>query len=262
MARTKAGARSGRRRPMNQGAPRLSLVIPAFNEERRIEASLERIGAFLAGLGTTRAHRRRRRQRAGRAARRRARAWRRCRTSVERHACCGTRRTAVRAPRCAPAAWRRSGRYVAFIDADLATPPEDLRGLLAALEAGADVAIGVRTQGDGSDMRDRRRLRAPFGGHGCSRWRCGLLLLPGMRRQPVPAEGVPARGGAAPVPPAAHRDLGVRRRAAVPGARLGLTVAKVPVRWQAVEGSHLRLSRSVGELVNLARIRWLHRGVR
>jgi dolichyl-phosphate beta-glucosyltransferase len=44
--------------------------------------------------------------------------------------------------------------------------------------------------------------------------------------------------------------------------QLGMKVAQVPVNWTAVEGSHLRLSRSVGELVNLVRIRWMHRGVR
>ena len=43
---------------------------------------------------------------------------------------------------------------------------------------------------------------------------------------------------------------------------MGFRIAQVPVSWTAVEGSHLRLSRSAGELLNLLRIRWMHRGVR
>jgi dolichyl-phosphate beta-glucosyltransferase len=41
---------------------------------------------------------------------------------------------------------------VVFADADMATPPDQLPGLLAALES-ADVALGSRIQPDGSDMR-------------------------------------------------------------------------------------------------------------
>jgi dolichyl-phosphate beta-glucosyltransferase len=41
---------------------------------------------------------------------------------------------------------------VVFADADMATPPDQLPGLVAALES-ADVALGSRIQPDGSDMR-------------------------------------------------------------------------------------------------------------
>jgi dolichyl-phosphate beta-glucosyltransferase len=45
--------------------------------------------------------------------------------------------------------------------------------------------------------------------------------------------------------------------------RLGLTIAKIPVRWQAVPGSHLRLNlKTAREVFNLLRIRWTHRAVR
>jgi hypothetical protein len=44
--------------------------------------------------------------------------------------------------------------------------------------------------------------------------------------------------------------------------RLGLRVAKAPVSWHAVEGSHLKLNlKSAMEVWNLVRIRWQHRGV-
>jgi dolichyl-phosphate beta-glucosyltransferase len=44
------------------------------------------------------------------------------------------------------------GDVVVFADADMATPPDQLPGLVAALET-ADVALGSRIQPDGSDMR-------------------------------------------------------------------------------------------------------------
>ena len=44
--------------------------------------------------------------------------------------------------------------------------------------------------------------------------------------------------------------------------RLGLRIAKVPVRWRAMPGSHLKIDLgSAAEAANLARIRWLHRKV-
>ncbi len=45
-----------------------------------------------------------------------------------------------------------SGQLVVFADADMATPPDQLPLLVAAL-AGHDVALGSRIQPDGSDMR-------------------------------------------------------------------------------------------------------------
>jgi hypothetical protein len=44
--------------------------------------------------------------------------------------------------------------------------------------------------------------------------------------------------------------------------KLRLHVVQVPVTWRAVSGSHLRLEpRMAKELVNLLRIRWVHRNV-
>ena len=43
--------------------------------------------------------------------------------------------------------------------------------------------------------------------------------------------------------------------------RLGMKTAQVPVRWDAVEGSHVRFRQAAHELFNLLRIRWMHRGL-
>jgi dolichyl-phosphate beta-glucosyltransferase len=153
------------------------------------------------------------------------------------------------------------GRYVAFIDADLATPPEEIVPLLQALKAGADVAIGVRTHPDGSDMRSRRPLPRRLAG-----WLFAqamrILLLPDVTDSQCPVKAFRRE--------AAQQLFGRQRidtwafdaEILFLARRLGLRVAKVPVRWQAVPGSHFRFNvRSLVELWNLVRIRLMHRGV-
>jgi glycosyltransferase involved in cell wall biosynthesis len=153
------------------------------------------------------------------------------------------------------------GAYVAFIDADLATPPEELPKLVAALDAGADVAVGVRRQTDGSDMRDRRGFARRLAGRLFS-FVTRLLLLPGVEDSQCPLKAFRYE--------AAQRLFRLQRietwafdaELLFLADRLGLQVAKVPVRWQAMRGSHLRLNlRSALEVWNLLRIRFAHHGV-
>jgi dolichyl-phosphate beta-glucosyltransferase len=244
---------------MTAGSPGLSVVVPAYNEERRIAGTLERISAYLATLpyeselivvddGSATP---------GRKALDEAVAVLRpgVMRRLLRHETNRGKGAAVQTG-CLAA----RGRHVAFIDADLATPPEALGGLVATLEAGADVAVGVRTQPDGSDLRDRRSLRRRLAGRAFA-LAVQAILLPGMRDSQCPLKAFSRE---------AAQRLFVRQRIETwsfdaevlyLARRLGMRVAQVPVPWTAVEGSHLRLSRSVGELLNLLRIRWLHRRV-
>jgi dolichyl-phosphate beta-glucosyltransferase len=244
---------------MTAGAPRLSVVVPAYNEERRIAGTLERISAYLGTLrfdcelivvddGSAAA---------GRKALDDAVAVLRpgLMRRVLRHETNRGKGAAVRTG-CLAA----QGEYVAFIDADLATPPQALGALIEALEAGADVAAGVRNQADGSDLRDRRSLRRRLAGKAFA-LAVRTLLLPGMQDSQCPLKAFRRE--------AAQRLFALQRtdtwsfdaEVLYLARRLGLKTVQVPVGWTAVEGSHLRLSRSVGELVNLMRIRWMHRGV-
>jgi dolichyl-phosphate beta-glucosyltransferase len=155
-----------------------------------------------------------------------------------------------------------SGDYVAFIDADLATPPEDLASLVAALDSGADVAAGVRNQPDGSDMRNRRSLPRRLAGKAFAMFMQRLLALE-VRDSQCPLK-------------AFRRDAAQRlfQRQRIDtwafdaellflARRLGMRVQQVPVTWHAVEGSRLRLNlRTASELLNLLRIRWWHRNVK
>jgi dolichyl-phosphate beta-glucosyltransferase len=246
---------------LNKAGPWLSLVMPAYDEEHRIGEGLRRVGEVLAGLG---------RPTevivvddgSGPAGRQAAEAaLSALPAAIDRHLLRHERNrgkgAAVRT-----GALAARGDIVAFIDADLATPPEELRPLLAAVEGGADVAIGVRRQSDGSDMRSRRPWPRRLAG-----WLYAALmerlLLPGMQDSQCPLKAF--RGEAA-------RELFGRQRVETwafdaellyLAQRLGMKVAKVPVTWEAKAGSHFRFDlRSVTEVLNLFRIRLWHGGVR
>jgi dolichyl-phosphate beta-glucosyltransferase len=245
---------------VNEVGPRLSLVIPACNEEGRIEASLARVGQFLGSLGYetevvvvddgSRL--------VGRLAVERSVAQLPdgIGRSVVRHETNRGKGAAVRTGCLAS-----RGQYVAFIDADLATPPEDLLTLIAALDNGADVAIGVRRQEDGTDMRNQRGLARRLAGRLYS-LAMQTVLLPGVEDSQCPLKAFTRTS--------AQRLFRLQRietwsfdaELLFLASRLGLRVAKTPVRWHAVDGSHLRLNlRSAMELWNLATIRWFHRNV-
>jgi glycosyltransferase involved in cell wall biosynthesis len=238
---------------VNLGLPRLSLIIPSYNEEARIETSMPRVLAFLSGLNYP------------------------CELIVvDDGSGLEGRRAIERAISSLPvnvsatllvheqnrgkgAAVRTGclaahGQRVAFIDADLATPPEDLLGLLGALDAGAEVAIGVRTQAEGSDMRDRRALPRRLAGR-LFAFFMRTVLLPDMGDSQCPLKAFQR--------PAAQRLFRLQlidswtfdAELLFLASRLGLTVAKVPVRWQAVKGSHLRLNmKTAMEIIPRARI--------
>jgi dolichyl-phosphate beta-glucosyltransferase len=154
------------------------------------------------------------------------------------------------------------GEYVAFSDADLATPPDQLPLLTAAL-AGSDIALGSRIQPDGTDRRSsqplyRRMLGRVFHGLAAA-WITG----------PVPDTQCGFKGFRASV----ARDLFGRQR--IEGIvfdaeiihlarRRGYKMAIVPVQWSDKRGSrmHVRPRLAWQVMTDLIRIPLLHRGVR
>lgn len=244
---------------MTSAAPVLSVVVPAYNEEKRITGSLKRIGAFLLSLpykselivvddGSGEA---------GRRALDDALAilspsveWR-----LIRHEANQGKGAAVRSG-CLAA----RGNYVAFIDADLATPPESLSGLVEALQAGSDVAVGVRRQADGSDMRDQRSLKRRLAGR-LFATAVRAILIPGLSDSQCPLKAFSQEAAQRLFPMQRIDTWSFDAELLYLAWRQGMSIAQVPVRWSAVDGSHLQLTRSIGELLNLIRIRWMHRGV-
>jgi dolichyl-phosphate beta-glucosyltransferase len=139
-------------------ASRVTLVLPAFNEAARLGGALDELFAYLATN--------------------RELADRMDVLVVDDGSTDGTRDIVTRRPEAAPLAGERrqpklavmrvrhagkgaavragmlaaEGDLVVFADADMATPPNQLPALLAALDR-VDVALGSRFQPDGSDQR-------------------------------------------------------------------------------------------------------------
>jgi dolichyl-phosphate beta-glucosyltransferase len=136
-------------------SPRVTLVLPAFNEAARLGAALDELFGYLDGSTDLR----------GRVDV----------LVVDDGSTDGTanivtgrpeasrtgprpRLAVLRVPHAGKGAAVRAGMLAAegerlvFADADMATPPDQLPLLLAALDR-ADVAIGSRIQADGSDLR-------------------------------------------------------------------------------------------------------------
>ena len=155
-----------------------------------------------------------------------------------------------------------SADLLVFADADMATPPDQLRLLVAAL-ADHDVALGSRIQADGSDMRTsqppyRRALGRVF--HAlASIWVAGPVKdtqcgFKGFRRA------------------AAHDLFAAQRIQSIVfdveliylARRRGYRLTVVPVRWADRRGSRMRPRFGLAVMVawDLFRIPLLHRGVR
>ena len=237
--------------PQSSPSPFLSVVIPAYNEETRLPATLQRVWDYLQSNA--------------------------CDSEivvVDDGSTDGTREVvrafgegkpvrlltpghqgkggAVRSGMLAA-----EGRYALMTDADLSTPMEDLAGLLAAAEEGYDVAIGSRALRDSVLEVRQPRYRELMGRTG--NLLIQAFLLPGLhdtqcgfklfRRDA--AREVFSRS----VMDGVSFDIEVLYLA----RRLGYRIKEVPVHWAHRSGSKVRLVRDYGAtLLDLGRIRRIH----
>lgn len=239
--------------PSNAERPRLSVVIPAFDEARRIGRTLERLDAhFHDRAGATEL------------------------VVVDDGSKDGTdglvleivsrSRVPVRLLRLEKNGGKgravrtgilaAEGELVAFYDADGSAPPSELDVLVAAIDQGADVAAGSRRL-DGAEVdRSLRRRIVSRSFNLLVRTIVGLDVLDSQcgikafRRDAARAifERQTLDGFAFDCEVLALAD------------RLGLRVEHVPVRWFDGEGSKLDVARaSIAMLRDLARIRGLVR---
>jgi dolichyl-phosphate beta-glucosyltransferase len=148
---------------------------------------------------------------------------------------------------------------IVFADADMATPPDELVPLVAALE-GADVALGSRIQPDGSDMRKTQPPYRRFLG------KVFHLLASAWVVGPVADTQCGFKGFTRR---AAH-DLFPRQRVTsivfdveiiYLARRRGYRLAVVPIRWLDRQGSRMRPGARLAARVgwDLFRIPLLHR---
>jgi len=145
------------------------------------------------------------------------------------------------------------GDRVVFLDADLSTDLRDLRLLLEALDAGADVALGSRRVGGAAIERRQPALRE-FSGRVFSRL-ARVLIAPevldftcgfkGFRREACQAIFSRAR---------VERWAFDAELIAIARARR-LTIVQVPVRWKHSGSSKVRVvGAALGSLASLAAI--------
>src|SRR5581483_8990570 len=115
---------------------------------------------------------------------------------------------------------------------------------------------------DGSDMRDQRRFARRLAGR-LFAWAMRRILVPDIGDSQCPLKAF-SREAAQRLFPLQQIDTwSFDAELLFLARRLNLTIAKIPVHWRAVPGSHLRLNlSSARELYNLLLIRWRHRNVR
>ncbi|HEY7801444.1 MAG TPA: dolichyl-phosphate beta-glucosyltransferase [Dehalococcoidia bacterium] len=246
--------------PAERDAPRTTMVIPAFNEEARLPASLERALAFLADQpyrselllvddGST--------------DRTAAIVRERCEHTppnvhlrLLQHDAQQGKGAAIRTG-CLAA----RGEYVFFLDADLATPPDESLKILDLLSGGADVVIGSRIQPDGTDMRASQPPRRRFAGTLFTKMRKALRVLPDIDDTQCPMKGFRRPAAQAIFARQQLRgwifDAEVLHIARV----LGYRIVEVPVTWRHIDGSRVSLRpRQAYEVMrDLLRLRFLHR---
>jgi len=155
-----------------------------------------------------------------------------------------------------------TGDLVIFADADMATPPNQLPKLVAAL-AGADVALGSRIQPDGSDMRASQPPYRRFLGRVfhtlASLWVVGPVQdtqcgFKGFTREA--AQDLFARQEVTSIVFDVELVFLARRR--------GYRISVVPIQWEDRRGSRMQPGAALALRVawDLVRIPLLHRDVR
>ena len=155
-----------------------------------------------------------------------------------------------------------SGEFVVFSDADMATPPDQIPLLVAAL-ADHDVGLGSRIQPDGSDMRATQPLYRRVLGKVfhvlASVWVVGPVQdtqcgFKGFRR--AAAQDLFARQVVTSIVFDVELIYLARRR--------GYSMAIVPIRWYDKRGSRMRARPGLAVRVawDLLRIPFIHRGSR
>jgi glycosyltransferase involved in cell wall biosynthesis len=236
-----------------QSTPRLSVVIPAFNEASRIERTLDRTIEFLNGRGES---------------------WEVViaddgsrddtativRRYIDAHGDAAMRLVALPQNRGKGAALRAgvaatTGARVLIMDADLATPIEELELLVRALDEGYKIATGSRAVATSNVTRPQSALRVLLGRAG-NLWirslavpgvhdtQCGFKLFDGEIARQLFARCHEDRFGID------IEVLCLARR------KLGLDIAEIGVRWEHQEGSKVRWNDYLDVLIKVPRIVW------
>jgi dolichyl-phosphate beta-glucosyltransferase len=234
------------------GAPELTVVIPAFDEEQRLGATLDRIASYFA-----------------------ARAMRAEIIVVDDGSRDGTRQCVTRRFEKIPAlrlvsfgenrgkgaavatgVAQATGRFILLYDADSAAPIEELDRFLDGARRGAAILIGSRyTTGT---RAERNRIRSLTG-----RIYAGLVspwLLPGIRDSQCGFKLLRKAAAKALFPQLRLSGFAFDAELLFLARHQGYSVVELPIAWQDVPGSKLRLFRDTMLMLrDTWKIRRLHR---
>lgn len=231
-------------------SPHLSIVIPAYNEEARIGATLSRMLSYLDAQGFRyeilvvddgSVDRTREVAAATAAEHENVRILRYEENRGKGHA---VRYGMLQA----------QGDFVLFSDADLATPIEEIEPLFAALHEGFDIAIGSRDM-PGSQLVRRQSPIREMGGKLFNRC-VQMLAVPGIRDTQCGFKLFTRAAAHSIFRNCQIDNFSFDVEALYLGRQLGYSIIEVPVRWQHMEGSKVRFFRDAWRMLKtLWRIR-------
>ncbi len=239
-----------------QSQPHLSIVIPAYNEEKRLPPSLQTILEYMAGRdyswdivivddgssdGTS---------------------------ALAAEILRGVEHTILRndpnegkARSVRRGLLESRGKVALFTDSDLSTPIDEAEKLLGAIADGADVAIASR-QLRGSVIEVHQPWYREFAGRAFGTFN-RLLLGHGIQDTQCGFKAFTREAIEAITP---HQQLfgwAFDAEMMLIARRLGLRIDQLPVRWIDAPGTKVNMFVDGPKMVmDLLRIRWLHRGLR
>jgi dolichyl-phosphate beta-glucosyltransferase len=231
----------------------LSVVIPAYNEERRILKTLERVAAYLQeqeyGSEVIVVDDGSRDRTVDVVASFQVRhPVRLLRNEVNRGKGYSVRRGVMNA----------RGRYILFSDADLSTPIEELEKFWPEFEGGADVVIGSRALPESEILVHQPRYRELMGRvfNICVQ----AVALPGLRDTQCGFKAFTQKAARIVFSRQSIEGWGFDAEILFIARLHGLTIREVPVRWLNSEESKINsLSDSVRMFRELLSIRWKNR---
>lgn len=236
--------------------PSLTIVIPAYNEARRLPPSLERIVAWvrthpelavdvlLVDDGSTDGTAEAARQAVGD----------RLPLTILRNEPNRGKGYSVRRGMLAA-----QGAVALFSDADLSTPIEEADRLLAAINDGADIAIGSR------GLRESNiKVHQPWWRESAGRLfgvLTRLVALPGIRDSQCGFKAFRREAAQAVFSRQSLDGWAFDVELLVIARKLGYRIVEVPVHWENSPDSKVQMLRDgPGMLRDLLRVRWRHRG--